>query len=263
MSDTIIYDVSDGIATITLNRPDSLNALNTELSNAFIKAIGDAGSDLGVRAVIITGAGRAFCAGADLAEVQNQMEGGKQMRPDEILRTRYNPIVLGITEMPKPVIAAVNGAAAGAGSSVALACDIRIAGDKAKFLQAFIKIGLIPDSGAHWLLPRLVGQAKATELAITGETIDAEEALRIGMVNRVVPQAELLEQATAWAKRFATGPTVAYGLTKKAFRLAATADLSTVLDIEADLQAEAALTRDSVEGVVAFIEKRDATFEGR
>lgn len=263
MGDAVLTEVSDGIATVTLNHPDTLNALDTELSNALIEALDATGGDPAVRCVIITGAGRGFSAGADLQEVQRRIDAGEKLDPGEILRARYNPIVLGITEMPKPVIAAVNGAAAGAGASLALACDLRIASDKAKFLQAFIKIGLIPDSGAHYLLPRLVGYAKAMELALTGDTIAAEQALALGLVNRVVPHDELLAQARAWAEPFASGPTVAYGLTKKAMRFGATNDLAAVLDLEADLQDQAALTQDSAEGIASFIQKRPPRFEGK
>lgn len=263
MADIIQYEASDGIATITLNRPDSLNALNTEISHALIDVLGTVAQDATVRCVILTGAGRAFCSGADLAEAQERIDAGQRLDVSEILRDRYHRIIMGIVEMEKPVIAAVNGVAAGAGASLALACDLRVGSDKAKFLQAFIKIGLIPDSGANHLLPHLVGYAKAMELALTGDMIDADEALRLGLINRVVPAEDLLKEARAWAEPFASGPTRAYGLTKKAMRFGATNDLAATLDYEADLQDQAAMTHDSLEGIKSFIEKRPPTFEGR
>lgn len=263
MGDVLHYDIDGGIATITMNRPDALNALDEDLSAALIDAIARAGSDLAVRCVVITGTGRAFSSGADLQEAKRRIEEGGNLSPGEILRTRYNPIVLGIVEMEKPVIAAVNGVAAGAGLSVALACDLRIASDQARFMQAFVKIGLVPDAGSNHFLPRLIGYAKALELSMTGDIIDAETALQLGLVNRVVPHDELMKQAREWAEPFATGPTRAYGLIKKAMRFGATNDLTPTLDYEPELQDQAALTRDANEGIRAFLEKRAATYEGR
>jgi len=263
MADVVRFEVADGIATLTLNRPDALNALNQELSDALIARLGEAGSDRSVRCVVLTGEGRAFSSGADLAEVERQIAEGGRIDPASILRKRYNPIIMSIVEMEKPVIAAVNGVAAGAGASLALACDMRIASDKARFFQAFVKIGLVPDSGATYLLPRLIGYQKALELALTGDIIDAEAALSLGLVNRVVPHDDLAKETKAWAEPFATGPTRAYALTKKAMRFGATNDVASTLDYEADLQQQAALTADSAEGISAFLQKREATFEGR
>ncbi|HEX9774175.1 MAG TPA: enoyl-CoA hydratase-related protein [Actinomycetota bacterium] len=263
MTDVCLYERAGGIATITLNRPEALNALDESLSDGLIKALGDAGSDLGVRCVILTGAGRAFCSGADLQEAKKRIAEHGTMQPSEILRDRYNPIVRQIVEMEKPVIAAMNGIAAGAGASLALACDLRIASDKAGFMQAFVKIGLVPDAGANYFLPHLVGYQKALELALTGDVVGAEEAQRIGLVNRVVPHDDLMAQAHAFAEPFATGPTRAYALTKKAMRFGAVHDLTSVMDYEPDLQDQAALTADAREGIAAFVEKRAPRYDGR
>lgn len=262
MSDVCLYEVTGGVATLTLNRPDSLNALNGELSDALAKGLEQAAGDLAVRCVVVTGAGRAFSSGADLAEAQQRFEGGGGLRPSEILRQRYHRIITAIVEMEKPAVAAVNGVAAGAGASLALACDVRVASDKARFIQAFIKIGLVPDSGANYLLPHLLGYGKALELALTGDTVDAEAALRLGLVNEVVPHDELATATKRWTDALATGPTKAYGLTKKAMRFGATHDLASTLDYEADLQDQAALTTDVAEGIRAFVEKRAPRYQG-
>lgn len=263
VSDVIHSEIDAGIRTITMNRPDSLNALNQELSDALTEALDQAAADPQVRCVVITGAGRAFSSGADLADVQPTIEAGERFRPSEILRGRYHPFITRIVEMEKPVIAAVNGVAAGAGASLAYACDLRIASDKAKFFMAFIKIGLIPDAGSNYFLPRLVGYQKALELAMTGDIIDAQTALQIGLVNKVVPADELAAATRAFAEPLASGPTRAYALTKKSMRFGATQTLEATLDYEADLQDQAASTRDAIEGVTAFIQKRPAVYEGR
>ena len=263
MSDVLLYDVSGGIATITLNRPDSLNALNEEISLALQKAIADAAGDREVRCVVITGAGRAFTSGADLSDVDSLSEGGAKPDLGELLRQRYNPVILPIVQMEKPVVASLNGVAAGAGASLALACDFRIASDKARLFQAFIKVGLAPDSGAHYFLTRLVGMAKAAELAMLGEIIDAQECLRLGLVTKVVPHDDLEKETRAFAEQLAAGPTRAYGLTKKALHFASRSDIAAVLDYEADLQSEISTTEDSVEGILAFVEKRPPHFKGR
>lgn len=263
MTDVLLYDVSSGVATITLNRPDSLNALNEEISIALQKAIHDAAGDRGVRCVVITGAGRAFSSGADLSDVDSLTAGGQKPDLGELLRQRYNPVILPIVQMEKPVVASLNGVAAGAGASLALACDFRIAGDKARLFQAFIKVGLIPDSGAHYFLTRLVGIAKATELAMLGDIIDAQECLRLGLVTRVVPQEELADRTREFAEQLASGPTRAYALTKKAMHFATRSDIAAVLDYEADLQSEISTTEDATEGIVAFVQKRPPEFKGR
>lgn len=263
MSDVVLYEVDGGIATITLNRPESLNALNQEISHAFTDALTGAAEDTAVRVVLVAAAGKGFSSGADLADVETKMDAGERFVPSDILRDRYHRFVHAIVEMEKPVIAAVNGVAAGAGASIALACDFRIASDKARFFQAFIKIGLIPDSGANYFLPHLVGYAKALELAMLGDIIDAQTALEIGLVHRVVPHDDLMKEARAFAEQFASGPTHAYGLTKKSLRYGATHGLAETLEYEADLQDQAALTRDATEGIKAFREKRAPNFEGR
>jgi 2-(1,2-epoxy-1,2-dihydrophenyl)acetyl-CoA isomerase len=262
MTDVLIYEVDGGVATITFNRPDALNALDESLSDAAIKALEQAATDLAVRCVLITGAGRAFCSGADLQEAKKRIAEGGNLQPSEILRRRYNPIILSIVNMEKPVIAAVNGVAAGAGASVALACDYRVGSDQARFMQAFIKIGLVPDAGANYFLPRFVGYTKALEMAMSGDVVDAQTALELGLVNKVVPHDQLMDEARALAQRFAEGPTKAYGLTKKTMRFGATYDLEAVLDFEPDLQDQAALTADTMEGITAFVEKRPPKFKG-
>jgi 2-(1,2-epoxy-1,2-dihydrophenyl)acetyl-CoA isomerase len=217
--------------------------------------------DDGVRAVLITGAGRGFCAGADLT-------GGRLGSPDSgmavrrTLQTRYAPLILGIRELEKPVVAAVNGVAAGAGMSLALAADLRVCAVSASFIQAFVRIGLVPDAGSTFFLPRLVGMAKAAELAMLGEQVSAAEALRIGLVNRVVPDETLLDEASGLASRLAAGPR-SLGLAKRALNQSLTADLRTQLGHEEDLQALAIATEDATEGVTAFLQKRPAEFHGR
>jgi 2-(1,2-epoxy-1,2-dihydrophenyl)acetyl-CoA isomerase len=216
-----------------------------------------------VRCVVITGAGRAFCSGADLADLEPAYRAGEKLDLSTFLRARYHLIILPIIEMEKPVIAAVNGIAAGAGASLAFACDIRIASDKARFMQAFVKVGLVPDSGANYFLPRLLGTTKALELAMTGDLIDSAEALRLGLVNRVVEHDRLAEEVRSWAEPFAHGPTRAYGLTKKAIHFGSTHALASTLEYEADLQAQLGLTADHREGVMAFLEKRAPSYQGR
>ena len=261
--ETVLYDSSDGVATITLNRPDNLNALDTTLTEELQKALAEAAGDPQIRCVVVTGAGRGFCAGADLARLEDAYKAGEPPALGDMLRARYHPVILPIVNMEKPVVASVNGVAAGAGASLALACDFRIASEKAKFFQAFVKVGLVPDSGSTYFLPRLVGVAKAIELAMLGDIIDAQEAGRLGMVTKVVPADDLAAETARFAAKLAAGPTRAYALAKKALRYGATQDLENTLDYEADLQNQVALTADHLEGVKAFMEKREAKFEGR
>lgn len=262
--ETILYDVSDGIATLTLNRPDKLNAISLALAEETGAAVREAGADPAVRCLLITGAGRGFSAGADLSAVQSLApEGGGPLPLGDILRRAYHPMIVPIVKLEKPVVAAVNGVAAGAGCSLALACDFRIASEEARFIQAFVRIGLIPDSGANYFLPRLVGIAKALELAVLGDTIDAQEALRVGLVTKLAPPDKLMDEARAFCERLARGPTRAYALTKRALAFGATGDLESTLEYEAELQEQLALTHDVVEGVRAFLEKRQANFQGR
>ena len=258
MTDGLRVDVDGPVATLTLDRPEALNALTVAVKVALREALEAIAADRAVRAVILTGAGRAFCAGQDLAERE---------RPDAVpldveLRERYNPIILALRSMGQPVIAAVNGVAAGAGASLALACDLRIAATDARFVLAFGKIGLVPDSGATWFLPRLIGQARAAELAFVGDAISAEEALRIGLVSWVVPADDLLTEARTIADRIAAGAPLANALTKTALERAATIDLETALEGEAKLQGIAGASADHAEGLAAFREKRAPRFTG-
>ena len=261
--EAITYDVAAGVATITLNRPDSLNALNRQITEELHVSLSEAAGDPAVRCLLITGAGRGFSAGADLTQLEDSYRAGTPAPLGDMLRSGYNQIILPIVHMEKPVVAAVNGVAAGAGASLALACDFRIASDKARFFQAFIKIGLVQDSGASYFLPRLVGFAKAMELALLGDIIGAEDALRFGLVTKVVPHDTLADEARAFAERLAAGPTRALGLSKRALYFGVDNDLEQTMDFEADLQAQMALTADHMEGVRAFLEKREAKFEGR
>lgn len=258
--ETIRYELDQGVLTITLNRPDVLNALNDQMAKDLLAALKQAGRDDQVRALIITGAGRGFCAGQDLKSISDQA-GPRSI--GEHLRKTWNPIVLGIRQLEKPVIAAVNGVAAGAGLSLALACDLRVASDQAGFIEVFARVGLVPDAGSSFLLPRLIGLGRAFEMCYTTDPISAETALQWGLVNRVVPAADLLAEARALAERLAQGPTKAYGLTKRALYHALDQDLEAALAYEASLQRIAQLTDDHREGVAAFLEKRAPSFRGR
>jgi 2-(1,2-epoxy-1,2-dihydrophenyl)acetyl-CoA isomerase len=213
--------------------------------------------------MVVTGEGRGFSAGADLTTLQEPYSRGERPNLSEFLRDGYNRLIPLLAEAPKPIIAAVNGVVAGAGVSLALACDIRIASEEASFSMAFVRIGLIPDSGSTWLLPRAVGMARALELAMLSEKVDAHRALELGLVNRVVPAGLLADEAGDLARRLAELPTTAIALTKRAMREAARTDLGDAMEREADLQDEAAATRDHLEGVMAFLEKRPAHFTGR
>lgn len=258
--DNILYGVSDGVATITLNRPDSLNAFNTQMIGETADALKQCGRDAAVRCVVITGAGRGFTSGQDLAEVQGR---GAEFAIGPHLRAGYHRIIKGIVGLEKPVIAAVNGVAAGAGVGIVLAADIRIASEKAGLVMAFSKIGLVPDSGLNWLLPRMIGQARAYQLAITAERVTAEQGLSWGLFNEVAPADQLADRVNAWAQRLATGPSVAFGLTKRAMHRAWSQTLEEALDYEAYLQDTAAQTADNKEGVAAFLEKRAPQFTGK
>ena len=258
MTDGLRVEIDGPIATLTLDRPDALNALTVPVKVGLREALESIASDRVVRAVILTGAGRAFCAGQDLAE----RESPDAAPLDVELRERYNPIIQAIRSMGQPVIAAVNGVAAGAGASLAFACDLRIAAEEARFVLAFGRIGLVPDSGATWFLPRLVGPAKAAELALVGDPLDAAEALRLGLVSLVVPGGRLLDEARSMASRLAEGAPLALALTKEALQRSSTIDLDEALEGEAKLQGIAGASADHAEGLAAFKEKRPPRFSG-
>jgi 2-(1,2-epoxy-1,2-dihydrophenyl)acetyl-CoA isomerase len=260
--DVLLAEQDGGVLTLTMNRPDVLNAFNADLLGKLQTALSDAAVDSSVRCVILTGAGRGFSAGQDLAVLQEEYAGGGTPSLGTLFREHYLPVVLAIRTIEKPVIAAVNGVAAGAGASIALACDLRVASDKASFVEAFVRVGLIPDSGGTFILPLLVGLAKASELAFTGARVDAEEALRLGLVNRVVPADELVPNTLAWAHELAALPTRAIGLTKRGFNRSLMPALEELLEHEAQLMEEAGHTADHREGVMAFIEKRKPQFTG-
>ena len=258
--ETILHDVTDGVATITLNRPSKLNAFNDSMIAETTDALKAAGRDAAVRCVVITGAGRGFSSGQDLSDFQ---ERGESVSIGEHLRHGYHRLIRQMVALEKPIIGAINGIAAGAGCGVALAADIRLAADDASFMLAFSRIGLIPDSGVNWLLPRLVGYARAYEMAITADRVPAAQALEWGLVNRVVPAAQLPEITAAWARRLADGPTLAYGFTKRAMSRGWDMTLNEALEYEAYLQEVAGRSADNREGITAFLEKREVRFTGR
>lgn len=254
---TIRWESADGVATITLNRPESLNALNAAMRRELLASLKAAAKDEAVRAVVITGEGRGFCSGADL-------RGGSFEREfRRVLTDEYNPLISAIRGLPKPVIAAVNGVAAGAGVSLALACDLVYAADDARFLQAFVRIGLVPDSGSTRALVRALGRHRAAQLIFSGEPLSAAEAHAVGLVNVVVQAAELADTVRSAAAKLASGPTRAIGYAKRLINHAEDALLPESLAMEADLQELAGRTEDHAEGVAAFSEKRDPRFLGR
>jgi 2-(1,2-epoxy-1,2-dihydrophenyl)acetyl-CoA isomerase len=258
VTDGLRVEVDGAIATLTLDRAEALNALTVPVKVALRDAFESLAVDRDVRAVILTGAGRAFCAGQDLAEREQP-----DAAPLEVeVRDRYNPIIRAIRSMGQPVIAAVNGVAAGAGASLAFACDLRIAAEEARFVLAFGRIGLVPDSGATWFLPRLVGPAKAAELALVGAALDAAEALRLGLVSRVVPGDQLLAETRALAQKLAEAAPGALSLTKAALERSLTSTLDEALEEEARLQGIAGASADHAEGLAAFREKRPPRFTG-
>ncbi len=259
--ESLLTETADGVLTIALNRPAVFNALSPELCRELVDALRGAILDDGVRAIVITGAGKAFCSGQDL-KLLGELTADGQPRIGDLLRQQYNGLILQMRRIEKPVIASVNGVAAGAGMSLALACDLRIASEEASFVQAFVNIGLAPDSGSMYFLPRLVGIAKAMELCMLGDRIGAAEALELGLVNRVVPAGELKLVTAELAGRLAAGPAKAIGLIKRGLNRGHEADLDEMLEYEALLQEIAGRTADFREGVLAFKEKRPAKFSG-
>ena len=260
-SQPVLLDkLEGGVLTLTLNRPERLNALNAALIEALSAGIERAGTDSECRAVLITGAGRGFCAGADLA---NRAFAPGDVRPDlgQALEKGLNPIIRRIRNLPKPVVCAVNGPAAGAGANIALACDIVLAAKSAQFLQAFARIGLIPDAGGTFVLPRLIGDARARALMMLAEPIGAERAEAIGMIYRAVNDQDLMGEAHTVAQRLAAGSTHALGLMKRALAASPTNSLDAQLDLERDLQREAGSSDDYLEGVRAFLDKRPVNFQ--
>lgn len=261
--ETILAEQDGGVLTLTLHRPDVLNAFNDRMIAELSDALRAAERDATVRCLILTGAGRGFSAGQDLKAFVAR-EGSPDAPPlGAHLRAGYNVIVARMRGLEKPIVGAINGVAAGAGLSLALACDLRVASDGAGFTLGFSKIGLVPDSGASFLLPLLVGLGRASELAFTSDRIDAQEALRLGLVNRVAPATELMDTTRALARQLAELPTRAIGLTKRAFNHALLPDLAAWLDYEAQLQEIAGRTADHREGVAAFVEKRPPRFTGQ
>lgn len=262
MSDyeTLRFERDGAVATITMNRPERRNALNVALDRDLRDAIDTVANDDEVRAVVLAGAGPGFCAGADLTVLEEASD------PEDIYRhimTHYRPIVEGIVTMQKPVLAAVNGMVAGAGCALALACDLRVMADDARFMMAFSNIGFVPDSGAAWLLVRQVGYSRAFEMAATAAPVPADRCRELGLANRVVSADRLVEETTEWAHELAARPTLALGLTKQALHAAQHQSLAETIETEAQLQKRAAASYDHREGVQAFLEKRAPAFEGR
>ena len=257
----ILWSNAEGVATVTLNRPDVLNSFTRPMARDLCDALSRAGADDAIRAVVLTGSGRGFCAGQDLAEAAPR---GREL-PDlgDIVRDSYNPVIRAIRKLEKPVICAVNGVAAGAGANLAFACDIVFASSTATFVQSFAKIGVIPDSGGTFILPRIVGLHRATIMTMLAEKMSAEQACDWGLVYSIVEPDALLETAAGIAKQLAAQPTRALGLIKRGFNKSLGVDLDAQLDYEEVLQREAGQTEDYAEGVRAFLEKRKPVFKGR
>jgi enoyl-CoA hydratase/carnithine racemase len=259
----LLYDVQDRIATLTLNRPERLNALGDTLRDDLYNAVLTSAADENVRVLVITGAGRGFCSGGDVKSMSEREQSGQAPPAMDRWAPIRDRIILAMRDCPKPIIAAINGAAAGAGMNLALACDLRIASSAAKFSQAFVKRGLHPDWGGTWFLPRIVGMAKACELIFTGDTLDAAEALKLGIVNAVTAPEALITEAYKLARKIADGPPVAIALAKRALYHNENVDLRAGLEFETFAQGISRDTEDAKEGVRAFMEKRAALFRGR
>jgi 2-(1,2-epoxy-1,2-dihydrophenyl)acetyl-CoA isomerase len=260
MYNTVTYSIENGICSIALNRPEVFNSFNEELSAEFIDALKKATKDESIRVVIITGTGKAFCSGQDLKDIQGKTD--TRSLSDSVLK-RYNPMILAIREMAKPVICRLNGVAAGAGASLALACDIVVASETASLIEVFANVGLVPDSGSSFFLPRLVGYNKAFELITLASKVTAKEAQELGIIYKVVSPEELDNAVAELAQRYASGPTKTYGMIKKMLNKAYTADLPEMLQYEAYSQEIAGKSQDYKEGVAAFVEKRKPQFTGK
>ena len=261
MTNPVLSTRQGAVVTLTLNRPEVLNALNRQTTQALTAALEAAGQDPEVGAIILTGAGRAFCAGADLRDVAARAQAG-QTDLGEDLRANYAPMIRAIRACPRPVIAALNGTAAGAGLSLALACDLRIAAAGAQLIVVFVRVGLVPDAGSLFFLTRMLGLSKATELAMTGDPLTAEEGEKLGLISAVVPAEQLMPTAVARANGLAAGPRRTYALIKRGIERALARDLEQVMELESQLQALAAATPDAQEGIRAFAEKRKPLFRG-
>jgi 2-(1,2-epoxy-1,2-dihydrophenyl)acetyl-CoA isomerase len=261
VSDTVLLDVEGAVATITLNRPAARNSLTVEMKTGLLETLRRCADDGAIRCVILTGAGQAFCAGQDLREHADLLDRGGA--PLDTVRAHYNPIISGIATLPKPVIAALPGVAAGAGASLAFACDFRIAARRASLMMAFARVGLSADSGASWTLQRLAGAARATELLMLAEPVTAEQALAMGLLTEVVDDADLDARTRDLAGRLAAGPTAAYAAIKESLLHAAAHGLADSLEKEAELQERLGQTRDHAAATAAFLRKEQPVFEGR
>ena len=261
MAEVLLVERDEGVATLTMNRPESMNSLSVELKEALRDILVEVSADDSVRAVVLVGSGRGFCVGQDLREHTALLEAGDPT-PLGTVTEHYNPIVLSIARMPKPVVAAVNGMAAGAGAGIAFACDFRIAAQTAGFLIAFANVGLSLDSGVSWTLPRLIGTARASALSLLAEPVPAESALEMGLVNAVVDPDRVLPAAQELAARLAAGPTLAYGAIKESLAYAATVDLEAALAKEAELQQAMGQTHDHRNATAAFVAKQKPRFTG-
>ncbi|MFP1643064.1 2-(1,2-epoxy-1,2-dihydrophenyl)acetyl-CoA isomerase PaaG [Pontitalea aquivivens] len=261
-SDTVLVALNDGVLYLTLNRPEKLNSFDEAMHLALRAGLQRAHDDADVRAVLLTGAGRGFCAGQDLGD-RDPRKGGPAPDLGHTLETFYNPTLRLLRALEKPVVCAVNGVAAGAGANIALACDIVLAAKSAKFIQAFARIGLVPDAGGTWNLPRILGEPRAKALALTAEPLMAERAADWGLIWKAVDDDALLPEAAALAQSLAAGPTLGLGLTKRLIQAAATNSLDAQLDMERDCQRQAGRSADYAEGVTAFLEKRKPEFRGQ